>query len=85
MSTPEILKASELAEILGCAVSTIEERARNRQLPGLKFGDGGWVFPTRATVEILNHMGLARMEVQEKPAAVLELASKRTPPTLPSL
>jgi excisionase family DNA binding protein len=56
----DIYTTQELAELLGCATTTIEERARTGELPGLKFGDGGWVFPRLATVDALNER--ARIE-----------------------
>lgn len=87
----EIMKAGELAELLGCSVFTVEERARKRELPGLKFGDGGWIFPMGATLQVLNETALRRIKEPEpiaSPAAVLmqEQPKKhqRTPPALPS-
>lgn len=89
MTFPEILKASELANILGCAVTTVEERARKRELPGLKFGDGGWVFPTQATLSILNKQALAYLDEDTKTKPVAKLMSiprsRRTLPILPSI
>lgn len=86
---PEILKASELAELLGCAVTTIEDRARKRELPGLKFGDGGWVFPLQATLAVLNKLAmesLGKIEVQERQAVLVGVPKAgRSLPVLPSL
>lgn len=83
------MKASELAELLGCSVYTIEERARKCELPGLKFGDGGWIFPMDATLIVLNDMAMERMDegIQvEKPIATLVgIATRRVRPTLPSI
>lgn len=90
--TQGIMKAGELAELLGCSVFTIEERARKRELPGLKFGDGGWVFPVIATLQVLNDAALRRISepVQSgSPVAVaveeLPVKVARKPPALPSL
>jgi excisionase family DNA binding protein len=50
----DIYTTQELAELLGCATTTIEDHARRGGLPGLKFGEQGWVFPRLATLEALN-------------------------------
>lgn len=59
--TPDILNVTQMAGMLGCAVSTVEERARTGDLPGLKFGDGGWIFPRRAVLERLYEKSMARI------------------------
>lgn len=87
MSTPEILKAEELADMLGCSVTTVEEKARQGQLPGLKFGDGGWVFPTRATFDMLNSYAsqCPHRVKKQKFSAVLQVTPAKGPPPLPTL
>lgn len=49
-----VLRGAQVATLLGCAESTIEEMARDGELPGLKFGDAGWVFPLKALLDHLN-------------------------------
>lgn len=91
--TLEIYTVDELAKRLGCAPTTIEEHARRGVLPGLKFGDGGWIFPAGATDQRLNELALEQAEQRRKPPAkpsgVLRSvpASKgsRKPPALPAL
>lgn len=39
-------------------MTTVEFKAREGLLPGLKFGDGGWVFPLEATLKRLNEAAL---------------------------
>ena len=61
----DIYNEAELAKILGCSEFTVQDKARKRELPGLKFGDGGWVFPREATLQHLNRLALARLEPTE--------------------
>jgi len=39
----QIYTADQAAQLLGCSVKTVEELARQGELPGIKPG-GGWVF-----------------------------------------
>lgn len=55
--TVEVLKVGEVAELLGCAVTTVEVHARAGDLPGLKFGDH-WVFPAGALARRLEEWAL---------------------------
>lgn len=61
---PDILGEDETAALLRCAVSTIRERARLGDLPGLQYGDGGWVFPKAALLEHLNSKALAAVRAR---------------------
>jgi excisionase family DNA binding protein len=74
MSTiPDIFSTKELAELLGCSEFTIGERARKGDLPGLKFGDGGWVFPRGALIHTLNELAMqsaGERRAPQKPTAV---------------
>jgi hypothetical protein len=88
----DVLKAGDVANMLGCALSTVEERARSGDLPGLKFGDGGWVFPASALAFRLQELALAEAEARRAPRsrkAVLHppapVAGKRRPPALPCI
>lgn len=53
-----VLSSQDLASMLGCSVTTVEFKAREGLLPGLKFGDGGWVFPLESTLKRLNEVAL---------------------------
>jgi hypothetical protein len=85
-----VLKADAVASMLGCAVTTVEERARSGDLPGLKFGDGGWVFPASALAMRLQELALAEASARRAPthAPAVHRSSatrnKRTPPPLPN-
>jgi excisionase family DNA binding protein len=88
---PLIYDAREVAHMLGCAVTTVEERARAGELPGVKFGDGGWRFPAVALAHRVNELALEESRERRKPvakatavlAAVPGAGRKRT--TLPML
>lgn len=81
----EILDAGEVAKLLGCDESTVEEKARLGELPGIKYGRP-WRFPRDALLHVLNAQALAN---KPKPAAPVAVAKKptarRPPPTLVSL
>lgn len=91
--TPEVFDSAEAATLLRCAISTVEERARKGDLPGLKFGDG-WIFPAQALVARLNQLALeeaARRRAPGTPSATATALNDkrpprgRTPPQLPCL
>ena len=54
----DILTKEQVAELLQCDVLTLEDKARNGELPGLKVGRS-WVFPREALLQRLNEMALA--------------------------
>ncbi|HOW46200.1 MAG TPA: hypothetical protein P5305_01290 [Rubrivivax sp.] len=85
-----ILSASDAAALMRCSVKTIEDRARTGDLPGLLWGDGGWVFPTEAFYARINELALEQAAQRRKPVAptaVLAqqrgLGRRRPPPALP--
>ena len=67
MSTPQIYTAAQAAELLECSAKTVEDRLRNGDLPGLKFGDG-WVIPAGAFWLRLDEL------------AIEQAAKRRAPP-----
>lgn len=81
----EILTAEEVAEMLACQPSTIEAKARARELPGIRIGHS-WRFPRVALMEALNRKAMDN-QVKRDPAplAVTKKKPGRTPPALPSL
>ena len=93
----DVLNAAAVAALLGCKVSTIEDRARRGDLPGLLFGDGGWVFPATALAARLNELAVeeaSRRRAPQRPSGVLHdvnqpqastpKRARRAPPALPS-
>jgi excisionase family DNA binding protein len=91
----DVLNEIEVAQLLGCAVTTVQDRARSGDLPGLKYGDGGWRFPARALSARLEEVALQQAAERRKPAQTLAGVlvsvkggkrgeSKRMPPKLPS-
>lgn len=53
--TDELLSVEVVANALDCASTTIEERARTGELPGIKLGRA-WVFPRAALLQSLCEM-----------------------------
>jgi excisionase family DNA binding protein len=82
----DIYTTEQLAALLECETTTVEEKARRRELPGLKFGRG-WIFPREALLKRLNETALAALEAPKAPAApepqaAKKKAGKRPLPTL---
>lgn len=63
----QILTAQQAAQSLGCSVKTIEERARSGDLPGLLWGDGGWMFPAEAFYARVNELAIEQAAARRKP------------------
>lgn len=92
--TPEVFDSSDVAKMLRCAETTVEERARKGEIPGVKFGDG-WIFPAQALFARLNELALEEAAKRRDPARnkatatahpIIERGRKSRPlPTLPSL
>lgn len=89
----DILSAEDVAQLLRCDGTTIEEHARKGELPGVKIGRS-WIFPRVALIEAINN--LARDQAASRrsgrgatPQAVAKSApaskTRKTPPALPSL
>lgn len=64
----EILTPEEVADILGCSVQTVNERAANDDLPGVKYGIS-WRFPRDALLKRLNEQALAEKRKRREPTA----------------
>lgn len=81
----DILTEKEVAKLLDCEPTTVQEKARNADLPGLKFGRS-WVFPRSALMEVLHTKAMARTHTTANPLATFVGKSKRkAPPVLPTL
>ena len=63
----DVLAEDDVAEILRCAVTTVQDRARAGDLPGLKFGEGGWVFPAGALAHRLDELALEQAQQRRTP------------------
>lgn len=82
----DILTEEEVAEILGCEIQTIQEKARSGELPGVKFGRP-WRFPRTALLESLHDRAMAnKPKPVTAPVAVLrkQVTVVRRPPALPA-
>lgn len=65
---PDVLTVPTVAELLDCSVDTVEDEARQRRLPGLKFGRS-WVFPRAALLQVLDQRALAHVVTAAAPAS----------------
>lgn len=57
---PPILTADQVAELLGCQPSRVQQAARDRELPAVRYGIG-WVYPTQALIDALNRQAAAHV------------------------
>lgn len=86
MSTiDDILSKDQVASMLDCEPSTIEEKARSHELPGVKIGRS-WIFPRQALMQRLNEIALAKPPQPPRPQGVLvQRKDRKAPPALPPL
>jgi excisionase family DNA binding protein len=87
----DVLTTAELAKLLDCEESTIIEKSRLGELPGIKIGRS-WVFPHGALMHSLNGLAMghaARVDAVRHSAEKLKIfdtmVKKRQPPKLPTL
>ncbi len=86
-----ILSASEVAILMRCSQKTVEEHARTGDIPGLLWGDGGWVFPAQALYNRLNELAVEQALKRRQPPEILTVLvanpkrARREPPKLPNL
>jgi hypothetical protein len=90
LQLPPVLDVADVAALLRCAETTVEDRARRGELPGLKIGES-WVFPAGALTLRLDELALEQAAIRRKPSAApsaelvpLKGRAKRTLPTLPA-
>lgn len=76
---PEVLTVAQLAELLDCTQETVEDRTRERTLPGLKFGRS-WIYPREAVLEVLRLQALAHVR---PPAPAPASSAPRVVPMAP--
>jgi excisionase family DNA binding protein len=85
----DILDEIQVAALLDCEPSTVQAKARDRELPAVKFGRS-WRFPRAALLEVLNRKALENATpaepIKATGVAMTPAASKRkAPPALPGL
>jgi excisionase family DNA binding protein len=83
-ASDEILTKQEVAQLLDCELSTIEEKARTRELPGVKIGRS-WIFPRQALLQRLNEIALAKPDAPKPTGVIMQPKGRRAPPALPPL
>jgi excisionase family DNA binding protein len=64
----QIYTVDQVAEMLSCSRTTVEELARNGQLPGIKPGVS-WIFPAGALATRLEAMALEQSQARQRPRA----------------
>lgn len=62
----EIFTSAEVAQMMGCATSTIDEHARNRVLPGIRMGHE-WRFQREAFMKAINTLAVTGELHRESP------------------
>lgn len=94
--TVTVYTAEQVAQLLGCSVKTVQQLARDGDLPGLLLGDGGWVFPAGALHLRLDELALQQAASRRKapepaattapaPPAPVKQPARRGPRPLPKL
>lgn len=63
---PPVLSTEQMASLLDCAETTVEDLARRQELAGLQYGRG-WIFPLEANLRVLNDRALARVKTPSPP------------------
>lgn len=92
MTSEQVLNVDQVAQLLRCAPTTVQDLSRTGELPGLKFG-GDWVFPVGALLRRLDEVALAtaadRRQPGKKSAQLHDIkqrkAGRKAPPALPDL
>jgi excisionase family DNA binding protein len=64
----DILSIDEFCKLTGCEPDTAREKARNREIPGIKLGRD-WVFPRVALLETLNELARGNLKPKDVPQA----------------
>ena len=82
-----VLTEKDVAELVGCTTETVQEKARDGVLPGLKLGVS-WRFPAGALARALDELAMQEAAKRKKvpdPTATVTAKTARKLPTLPSL
>jgi len=64
---PPVLDVDQVAELCRCASKTVQQLARDGELPGVKLGED-WVFPVGALLARLDEKALQEAAARRKPA-----------------
>ena len=96
MQLAPVLDVDQAAALCRCAPSTVQELARDGQLPGLQLGRD-WVFPTEALLQRLNALAIEQAAARRDPpkpsgqlvdikaAGAGDRRGRRAPPKLPAI
>ena len=86
----DVLTEQDVAQLLECETSTVQEKARAGDLPGIKFGRS-WVFPRSALLQSLHQTAMQNKTPTRLPngqifgigIARTQASTRREPPQLP--
>lgn len=84
MST-DVLSPEEMAQLLDCEVSTVEDKLSAGLLPGVKLGRS-WVCPRSAVLQALHDQAMKNLEAKpsgQVVSMVMPKTKRRTPPEVP--
>jgi excisionase family DNA binding protein len=88
---PAVLDVDQVAQLLRCAATTVQEMARAGKLPGIKPGVD-WIFPTATLLQHLDAMAREELASRRRTPAPNAVATggigekpRRRPPALPSM
>lgn len=76
MNPVQIYTAEQAAQLLGCSIKTVEEMARQGELPGIKPG-GGWVFPAGALAQRLDELAMEQAAKRRSPVAPVGVVARQ--------
>lgn len=68
----DILTEDQVANLLGCSVGTVRERALFGDIPGIKFGRS-WRFPRPALIQALSALALENRQGRREPPSLTNL------------
>lgn len=80
----DILTTDEVADLLQCEVTTVEEKLRQGELPGVKFGRS-WMCPRLALLDTLNQQANANLRLLTPVAAAVAKQRGRKRAAIPTL
>lgn len=84
--TSDVLSPEEMAQLLDCEVSTVDDKLRAGLLPGVKMGRS-WVCPRSALMQALHDEAMKNLGAKKLSGQVVSInepkTKRRTPPAIP--
>lgn len=83
----DILDPQAMAALMDCEPSTVEDKLRSGQLPGIKPGRS-WICPRSALMQALHDQAMKNLEAKESRGLVVSISTnkpkRKTPPVVPA-